>query len=108
MDVIDARRRGNGVAQVFPTKESLQEYTKTTASYFPYNDRKAGNLLRQLLRCNNPRRNWTQPPLYPPPYIQEGDHEAKDKVPRTSSNKAEARTTKKLRMIAESVEFNSE
>ena len=82
MDVIDARRRGNGIAQVFPTKESLEEYTKRTASYFPYDSRKAGKLLRQLLR--KPRKNTiinvTQSPPFLPPYVQDGRYEAKNKV----------------------------
>jgi hypothetical protein len=49
VDLIDVRRRGTEIVQVFPTKEALWEYTKRTASYFPYNNPKAGNLLRKLL-----------------------------------------------------------
>lgn len=56
VDLIDTRRRGSGIAQAFPTKEALQEYTRRTASYFPYHHPKAGNLLRRLLRR---RPRWT-------------------------------------------------
>ncbi|OCL06371.1 hypothetical protein AOQ84DRAFT_276940, partial [Glonium stellatum] len=48
VDLIDTRRRGTGVVQVFGSKESLSEYIKETASYFPRNHPKAGNLLRKL------------------------------------------------------------
>ena len=106
MDVIDARRRGNGVAQVFPTKESLEEYTKRTASYFPCDSPKAGNLLRQLLRKprKNTIRNMNKSPLFPPPYLQDGRYEAKNKAFQILSNGGEARSAKRQQVITESVE----
>jgi len=101
VDVVDARRRGNGVAQVFPTKEALQDYTTRTASYFPYDSPKAGNLLRQLLRRprENTVKNVTKYPLFPPRSVRDRS----SKVP-TSTKAEEARSTMKIRIIAESVE----
>ncbi len=106
VDVVDVRRRGDGVAQTFPTEESLQEYTKRTASYFPHNCTKAGQLLRHLLRKprNNTIGNVMESPLFPPPSIRKGRHGDKDKKRPTSLNKREGRHVKKARMIAESVE----
>ena len=106
MDLVDARRREDGVAQVFPNEESLKEYTKRTASHFPYDSPKAGNLLRQLLR--KPRENTIgnvmESPLFPPPYKRNGRYEAKNKALSTSTKREEARSAKKQKMIAESVE----
>ena len=106
VDVIDARRRGNGIAQVFPTEESLKEYTKRTASYFPYDSCKAGKLLRQLLRKprENTVRNMNKSPLFPPPCVQDGRYEAKNKALMTSSNGGEARSAKRQQLMRESVE----
>ena len=106
MDVIDACRRGNGIAQVFPTKELLEEYTKMTASYFPYDSPKAGKLLRRLLRKprNNTIRSMNKSPLFPPPYVQDGRYEAKNKALLTLSNGIEARSAKRQQLIRESVE----
>ena len=82
--MLDARRRGNGVAQVFPTKESLEEYTKRTASHFPYDSPKAGKLLRRLLRKphENTLRNQNKASLVPPPDLQDGSYEAKKQDPQ--------------------------
>jgi hypothetical protein len=49
VDLIDVRRRGTEIVQVFPTKEALEEYTRRTASYFPFGNPRAGKLLRKLL-----------------------------------------------------------
>lgn len=109
MDVIDARRRGNGIAQVFPTKELLEEYTKRTASYFPYDSRKAGNLLRQLLRKprKNTIKNVNKSPLFPPPCVQDGRYEAKNKALPTLSNGRVARSAKRQQLLTESVEVTN-
>ena len=108
MDVIDARRRGAGTAQVFPTKESLEEYTKRTASYFPRDSRKSGKLLRQLLRKplknENVIRDVNKSPLFPPPYVQDGRYEVKNKALPTLSNGGEARSTKRQQLMREYVE----
>ena len=106
MDLVDARRREDGVAQVFPTEESLKEYTKRTASYFPYDSPKAGNLLRHLLRKprENTISNVMESPLFPPPYKRDGCYRTKNKALSTSTNRGESRSAKKQQIIAESVE----
>lgn len=106
MDVIDVRRRGNRAAQVFPTEEALQQYTKRTSSCFPYSSPKAGKLLRQLIRRagDNTIRNVMESPLFPPPNIRDGSYGGKDKVLSISSSKEEGRPVKKDRLVAESAE----
>lgn len=90
VDVIDARRRGNGEAQVFATNEALQEYTRRTGSHFPHGHPKAGLLLRLVLR--RPRDS------------QKEYDKARDKDLPTSSSKKEARSRKKNRIVAEALE----
>jgi len=90
VDVIDARRRGDGAAQIFPTNEGLQEYTRRTGSHFPHGHPKAGHLLRMVLR--RPRD------------LQEKYDEARNKELPTSSSKKEARSRKKNRIVAEALD----
>jgi len=113
IDLVDVRRSGTGVVQVFSTEESLQEYTKKTASYFPYGHPKAGNLLRKL--CSKPCENIVQKPwkkttvkaarprplLHPDSSMRDGHTIRKDKDLPTSSKKREFRNTKKGRILAE-------
>ena len=109
---------------MFSTAESLQEYTKKTASYFPYGHPKAGNLLRKF--CSKPRENIVQkprkkatgkaarprplpplfcrPPLHPDSSTRDGHTIRKDKDLLTSSKKSESRNRKKGRVLAESAE----
>ncbi|MCJ1286068.1 hypothetical protein MMC26_005410 [Xylographa opegraphella] len=62
--VIDAHRLGDAAARVFPTAEALLEYTRRTVSYFPRGNRKAGTLLKRLLR--RPRKDIAVYPMYDP------------------------------------------
>lgn len=98
MDLLDARRREDGVAQVFENQEAVYQYTKRTGSYFPRDCPKAGNLLRKLTQKSHDdtTRNGITPPLPPLPDLQVGYYEAK--------GKREARSKKKLRLVAESAE----
>ena len=104
--MIDTRRRGNGVAQVFPTEESLKEYIKRTASYFPYNTRNGGNLLRELLRKprNETVNNNIRFPLFPPPSVRDKRLRPKDKARPILSSRGEARSTKRKQIIKDSAE----
>ncbi|MCJ1434339.1 hypothetical protein MMC27_003706 [Xylographa pallens] len=109
VDLVDARRHGDEPAQVFPTEEALQEYTKRTASYFPHDNSKAGRLLKNLLR--KPRKdmagNLNTFPSYPPPKHQDKPVQSKSskmKEASSSTQVREVRTAKKHRMIAEALE----
>ncbi|MCJ1380749.1 hypothetical protein MMC17_003858 [Xylographa soralifera] len=109
VDLVDAYRRGDEAAQVFPTEEALQEYTKRTASYFPYGNPKAGNLLKTLLRKQRKDMagNPINFPLHPPPANpgKRADFKsAKIKDAPSSTKRREARITKKNRMTAEACE----
>ncbi|MCJ1398953.1 hypothetical protein MMC11_002154 [Xylographa trunciseda] len=116
VDLIDVRRRGHGTAQVFPSEEALQEYTKRTAAYFPHYSPKAGKLLKRLLR--RPRKNLADNlGSFPANQLfASRDKEAKSGSAKTKESSQggktrEARTTKKHRKAANSyplVEFTSE
>jgi len=82
VDLIDVRRRGTEIVQVFPTREALSEYTKRTASYFPCNSPKAGNLLRKLL--SKPRLEVPNPLRAMQDTPAEGKAKAKDNRHQTS------------------------
>jgi hypothetical protein len=71
IDIIDARRQASNCAQVFPTEDALQEYTKRTSSYFPRSNSKAGNLLRQLPSLRNPNNVLVSPPVEKIPITKE-------------------------------------
>lgn len=107
MDVIDARRRGDGVAQAFSTEEALLEYTKRTTSHFPYNSPKAGELLRRILRKSREDtiKDVSESPLFPPPH-KRNNFSARDKISHTSVKEEGSRSAKKHRMIAESRDGN--
>ena len=102
VDMIDVRRRGNGVAQVFSTEEALHEYTVKTARYFPRGSPKAGNLLRRLLQKTDKEGiiSLTKSSLVPSRYIHEQGIQAKAKDNIFLSS----RRSEKRRMIAETIE----
>ncbi|CAF9929791.1 MAG: hypothetical protein HETSPECPRED_007451 [Heterodermia speciosa] len=108
IDVVDARRRGDGIAQVFPTKGLLQEYTKRTASHFPYDSPKAGYLLSRLVR--QPRRYYIRSlnKSIPRSYLQDGRYEANKKDSQTISNGAETQSAKRQQVITESLEATND
>lgn len=88
----------DGVAQTFQTEETLREYTKRTASYFPYNSPKAGKLLRLLLQKLRQSRfnKISRPPLSRP--LSPRDGVTKDVAPSTS------RGIKRHTLVSESIE----
>ena len=103
VDVVDARRRGEGVAQVFSTEEALREYTIKTASYFPRGSPKAGNLLWRLLRKNDEEIiSLTNSALPPSRYI----YEQATKVKAKAKNNIflSSRRSGKRKMVAEQIE----
>ena len=109
VDLIDARRRERGVVQTFPTKEALQEYTMSTASYFPYRHLKAGNLLRQLLSRKphlNTTRNVSKSRFFPPPYAQEQRAKAKAKA-RDNMLPISRKSKKPHRTMAETIDASN-
>lgn len=79
MDVVDVRRCGNGVAQLFPTYEALHEYTINTGSHFPCYSPKAGNPLRCLVREHREKMtvSATTAPLVLQPDARDGSVKAK-------------------------------
>ena len=103
VDLVDARRRGDVPAQVFPTEEALLECTKRTASYFPRDISKAGKLLRKLLR--KPRNAMAGNPIsFLSIPSKRQDKQAKSKssqIKKTppGTEKREARSKKKYRVI---------
>lgn len=103
MDVVDVRRRGKGVAQVFSTEEALREYTIKTASYFPHGSPKAGNLLSRLLRKNDEEIiSLTNSSLPPSRYTYEQGIKVKAKAKYNTF--PSSRGSQKRKMVAEQIE----
>jgi hypothetical protein len=97
MDMMDVRRRGIGVAQLFFSERALEEYTVKTASYFPHHP-KAGSLLRWLLRKSDNKKiiNMKNYPLFPPPNIRDRGVKA---TARNGSVKAMPRPNPKIQAL---------
>ena len=93
-DIIDVRRRGKGVAQVFPTQEALWEYTVVTASYFPRDCPKAGLLLKWLQRksrSNNIVLAQNLPPSQPQHMAKKAKAKTKDKGAKAKAKRIRCR-----------------
>lgn len=89
------------MARLFSTNEALHEYTIKTASYFPRDSRKAGKLLRRLLRRTDEKEiSLTDSSLVPSRHIHKQGVKTKDKnyVPPSG------RRSEKRRLIAEQIE----
>jgi len=104
VDLIDARRHGSGEVREFATKEALQEHTRQTASYFPYNHPKAGNLLKRLVRKDRQitMSNVSKAPLFSPPSTR--DSRVKVKERKNDMLPVSRKSKKHHRMVAESIE----